>query len=181
MPTEAKIKAVEDLRRRLGGAKTVVLTEFRGLTVQQLSELRRQLRAVSAQYKVVKNRLARIAVSATELEGLARHRHLTGPTGLVVSREDPVAVAKALATFTRTHQALRVKAGVVDGQMLEADGLRALAELPSREALRAQLVVALQGPLTQLVGLLTAAPRELVYVLEQRAQAAAPTNGQGTN
>lgn len=179
MPTEAKIKAVEDLRRRLGGAKTVVLTEFRGLTVQQLSELRQQLRAVSAQYKVVKNRLARIAVSATELEGLARH--LTGPTGLVVSREDPVAVAKALATFTRTHQALRVKAGVVDGQMLEADGLRALAELPSREALRAQLVGALQGPLAQLVGLLTAAPRELVYILEQRAQAAAPTNGQGTN
>lgn len=179
MPTEAKIKAVEDLRRRLGGAKTVVLTEFRGLTVQQLSELRRQLRAVSAQYKVVKNRLARIAVSATELEGLARH--LTGPTGLIVSREDPVAVAKALATFTRTHQALRVKAGVVDGQMLEADGLRALAELPSREALRAQLVGALQGPLAQLVGLLTAAPRELVYILEQRAQAAAPTNGQGTN
>jgi large subunit ribosomal protein L10 len=179
VPTEAKVKAVEDLRRRLGGAKTVVLTEFRGLTVQQLSELRRQLRAVSAQYKVVKNRLARIAVSATELEALARH--LTGPTGLVVSREDPVAVAKTLATFTRTHQALRVKAGVVDGQVLEADGLRALAELPSREALRAQLVGTLQGPLTRLVGLLTAAPRELVYILEQRGQAAAATDGQATD
>ncbi|MCL6640779.1 MAG: 50S ribosomal protein L10 [Candidatus Rokubacteria bacterium] len=177
MPTEAKVRAVEELRRRLDGAKTVVLTEYRGLTVQQLSELRRQLRAVSAQYRVVKNRLARIAVGATELEGLARH--LTGPTGLVVSREDPVAVAKALTTFTRAHQALRVKAGVVDGQVLEADGLRALAELPSRDVLRAQLAGALQGPLAQLVGLLTAPQRELVFVLEQRGQAASATNGQG--
>lgn len=177
MPTEAKVRAVEELRRRLDGAKTVVLTEYRGLTVQQLSELRRQLRAVSAQYRVVKNRLARIAVGATELEGLARH--LTGPTGLVVSREDPVAVAKALTAFTRAHQALRVKAGVVDGQVLEADGLRALAELPSRDALRAQLAGALQGPLAQLVGLLTAPQRELAFILEQRGQAASATNGQG--
>jgi large subunit ribosomal protein L10 len=176
VPTDAKVRAVEELRQRLDGAKTVVLTEYRGLTVQQLSELRRQLRQVSAQYRVVKNRLARIAVGATELEGLARH--LTGPTGLVVSREDPVAVAKALATFTRANQALRVKAGVVDGQVLEADGLRALADLPSREALRAQLAGALQGPLAQLVGLLTAPQRELVSVLEQRGRAA--TNGQGT-
>ncbi len=177
MPTEAKVRAVEELRRRLEGARTVVLTEYRGLTVQQLSELRRQLRAVSAQYKVVKNRLARIAVGATELEALARH--LTGPTGLVVSREDPVAVAKALNTFTRAHQALRVKAGVVEGQVLEADGLRALAELPSRDALRAQLAGALQGPLAQLVGLLTAPQRELVSVLEQRGRGAAEPDGSG--
>ena len=173
MPTQEKVAEVQALKDRLRGAKTVVLTEYRGLTVHQLSELRKQLRAVSAQYKVVKNRLARLAVSASELEALTSH--LSGPTGLIVSREDPVAVAKALATFTKTNQALAVKAGYVDGQLLEPAGLKVLADLPSREALRSQLVGMLQGPLAQLVGLLTAPQRELVYVLSQRGKDAAET------
>ncbi len=171
MPTREKVEAVTDLRSRLEGVNTVVLTEYRGLTVQQLSELRRQLRAVSAQYKVVKNRLARLAVTATPLEILSPH--LTGPTGLVVSREDPVAVARALQTYARTNQALAIKVGYVDGQVLPADGFKTLAELPTREGLRAQIVGALQGPLSQLVGLLTAPHRELVYILEQRGRGAA--------
>lgn len=170
MPTQQKVAAVEDLKTRLGGAKAVVLTEYRGLTVQQVSELRRQLRAVSAQYKVVKNRLARLAVASSELKILGPQ--LTGPTGLVVSREDPVALAKALAAFTRTNQALTIKGGYVDGQAVDAGALKALADLPSRDALRAQLVGALQGPLARLVGLLTAPHRDLVYILEQRGQAA---------
>lgn len=168
MPTQEKVAVVEDIKERLAGAKTVVLTEYRGLTVQQLSELRKQLRAVSAQYKVLKNRLARIAISSSELKVLGPL--LTGPTGMIVSREDPVAVAKALQTFTRTNQALTIKAGYVDGQLLQAAGLKALADLPSREALRSQLVGAIQGPLAQLVGLLTAPHRDLVYVLDQRGR-----------
>jgi large subunit ribosomal protein L10 len=170
VPTQAKVTAVQDLKERLDGVKAVVLTEYRGLTVQQLSELRKQLRTVSAQYKVVKNRLARLAVGSN-LEPLKKH--LTGPTGLVVSKQDPVAVAKALQAFVRTNQALTIKAGYVDGQVLEPAGLKALADLPSREALRSQLVGALQGPLAKLVGLLTAPQRELVYVLEQRGKTAA--------
>jgi large subunit ribosomal protein L10 len=98
---------------------------------------------------------------------------------MIVSKEDPVAVAKALQTFTRTNQALTIKAGIVDGQVLEATGLKALADLPSREALRSQIVGAIQGPMAQLVGLLTAPQRELVYILEQRGQSAAASNGQG--
>lgn len=171
MPTQEKVAAVEDLKTRLRGAKTVVLTEYRGLTVQQLSDLRKQLRGVAAQYKVVKNRLARRAVSASDLAALSSH--LTGPTGLVVSREDPVAVARALATFSRVNQALTIKAGYVDGQAVDAVGLRALADLPSRDTLRAQLVAALEGPLAGLAGLLTAPQRELVYVLAQRGKDAA--------
>lgn len=175
MPTQEKVAAVEDLRTRLGGAKAVVLTEYRGLTVQQVSELRRQLRVVAAQYKVVKNRLARLAVASSELKILSPQ--LTGPTGLVVSREDPVAVAKALAAFTRANQALTIKGGYVDGQAVDAAALKALADLPSRDALRAQLVGALQGPLARLVGLLKAPHRELVFILEQRGQAAAEESG----
>jgi len=176
VPTQEKVAAVEDLKGRLGGANTVVLAEYRGLTVQQLSELRKQLRAVSAQYNVVKNRLAKIAIASTELEGLAKH--LSGPTGMIVSRGDAVAVAKALQAFARTNQALAIKAGVVDGQMLEPAGLKALADLPSRDALRAQIVGAVQGPLAQLVGLLGAPQRELAYILAQRGKDAAETNGE---
>lgn len=169
MPTSEKVAAVEELKTRLRGAKTVMLAEYRGLTVQQVGELRKQLRTVAAQYKVVKNRLARLAVSSTELTVLSPH--LTGPTALVVSAKDPVAVAKALSAFTKTNQALRLKAGYVDGQPLDAAGLKALADLPSRDALRAQLVAAVQGPLTQLVGLLVAPHRDLISILQQRGEA----------
>ena len=171
MPTQAKIESVEELRSRLDGVKAVVLTEYRGLTVQQLSDLRRQLRAVAAEYKVVKNRLARIAVSSSEVAAVSGQ--LKGPTGLIIAKDDPVAVAKTLHTFARTNQALVIKAGFVEGRVLPAEALKALADLPSREALRGQLVGVLQGPLAQLVGLLTAPQRDLVYVLEQRGKAAA--------
>ena len=171
MPTQEKIDAVSDLRGRLHGVKTVLLTEYRGLTVQQISELRKQLRAVSAEYKVVKNRLAKIAISASELQVLKPQ--LTGPLALVVSKDDPVAVAKAVSTFARTNQALTIKGGYVDGRLMAPDALRALAELPSKETLRAQLVGAISGPLTQLVGLLQAPQRELAYILAERGKAAA--------
>jgi large subunit ribosomal protein L10 len=168
VPTQEKIEAVEDLKARLDGAKTVLLTEYRGLTVQQISELRKQLRAVSAEYKVVKNRLAKIAISASELEVLKPQ--LTGPVALVVSKDDPVAVAKAVSTFARTNQALTIKGGYVDGQFMQPDALKALSELPSKEALRAQLVGAISGPLTQLVSLLQAPQRELAYILAERGK-----------
>ena len=168
MPTQEKVENVEDLKRRLSGVKTVLLAEYRGLTVQQLSDLRKQLRAVSAEYKVVKNRLAKLALSK-DLAGVKSL--LKGPTGMIISREDPVAVAKALHTFAKTNQALVIKAGYVEGQMLEPAGLKALADLPSKETLRAQIVGAIQGPLAQLVGLLQAPQRELVYVLSQRGSA----------
>jgi len=169
VPTQEKVETVEGLKTRLSGVKTVMLAEYRGLTVQQLSDLRKQLKAVSAEYKIVKNRLARLAIASSELAGLSPA--LTGPTGMVLAKGDPVSVAKTLQTFARTNQALVLKVGVVDGQMLEPAGLKALADLPSREALRAQIVGALTGPLTQLVSLLQAPQRELVYVLEQRGSA----------
>ena len=106
MPTQEKIESVEELRGRLSGVKTVLLTEYRGLTVSQLSDLRKQLRAVSAEYKVIKNRLARLALSPdlAEVKGL-----LKGPTGMIIAKEDPVAVAKALHTFAKMNQALVIR------------------------------------------------------------------------
>lgn len=170
MPTQEKVTTIEDLKTRLQGVSSVFLTEYRGLTVQQLSELRKQLRTVSAEYKVVKNRLARIAVSSSDLAAIVPH--LTGPTGFIIARDEPVAVARTLQTFARIAPALAVKAGFVEGQVLGPDEVKALADLPSRAALRSQLVGAIQGPLAQLVGLLERVQRDLVYVLEQRAEGA---------
>ena len=176
MPTTEKIETVAELKTRLDGVKTVVLAEYRGLTVSQLSDFRKQLKTVAAEYKIVKNRLARLAIASSGVAGLGAA--LTGPTGMVLVKGDPVSVAKTLQTFARTNQALVLKVGVVEGQMLEPAGLKALADLPSREALRAQLVGTLSGPLTQLVSLLQAPHRDLAYILSQRgreAEAEAPT------
>lgn len=178
MPTPEKVETVERLKTRLDGAKTVVLTEYRGLTVQQLSDLRKQLRAVSAEYKVVKNRLARLAGNQTGLAQLAPH--LKGPTGVVISRDDPVAVSKALHAFAKTNQALAIKAGLIEGQLLPPAELKALSELPSREALRSQIVGVIQGPLAQIVGLLTSVQRDIAYVLAERGKSAGAEAGEAS-
>ena len=170
MPTAEKAESIEALRKRLGDATTAVLTEYRGLTVQQISELRKQLRAASAEYRVVKNRLARVAIEGSPLAPL--RPHLTGPIGVAIGRKDPAAVAKALQGFAKANPALQLRVGVVDGQLLDAQGLKAVADLPTREVLRAQVVGALQGPLAQLVGLLQAPQRELAYILAERGKGA---------
>ena len=168
MANAEKAESVEELKKRFAGVQTAVLTEYRGLTVRQLSDLRKQLKGAAAEYKVVKNRLARIAVKGSPLDGLGKH--LTGPTGVAYTLKDPVPVAKALQAFVRNNPALTIKVGLIEGKVLEPAALKSLADLPSKDALRAQLVGALQGPLSQLVTLLTAAQGELVRVLEARSK-----------
>ena len=168
MPNAENTESVAELKERFAGVQTAVLTEYRGLTVRQLSDLRKQLKGASAEYKVVKNRLARIAIKDSALDGLGKH--LTGPTGVTYTRHDPVSVAKALQAFVKNNPALTIKVGVVEGKVLEAAALKSLADLPSKEALRAQLVGALQGPLSQLVTLLTAVQGQLVRVIEARSK-----------
>jgi large subunit ribosomal protein L10 len=170
VPTAEKAETIEELRKRLGGATAAVLTEYRGLTVQQVSELRKQLKAAAAEYRVVKNRLARVAIQGSPLDSL--RPHLTGPIAVVIARKDPAAVAKALQGFARTNPALQVRVGIVDGQLLDPQALKAVADLPSRETLRSQLVGAVQGPLAQLVGLLQAPQRELAFILAERGKQA---------
>lgn len=165
MPSQAKVEGVEKLRARLAGVKTAVLTEYRGLTVQQITELRRQLKLAAAEYKVVKNRLARLAVQGSPLDGLGPH--LKGPTGLVISKQDPVVLAKVLQAFLKTNPVLQIKLGFVEGRLLEPPALRAMAELPSREVLLGHAVGALQAPLVRLVGTLAGMLRSLASLLDQ--------------
>jgi large subunit ribosomal protein L10 len=168
VPNAENTESVAELKERFAGVQTAVLTEYRGLTVRQLADLRKQLKGASAEYKVVKNRLARIAIKDSALDGLGKH--LTGPTGVAYTRHDPVSVAKALQAFVRSNPALTIKVGVVEGKVLEAAALKSLADLPSKEALRAQLVGAVQGPMSKLVSLLTAVQGELVRVIEARSK-----------
>ena len=170
MPTAEKAETIEAIRQRLDGATAAVLTEYRGLTVLQISELRKQLKAAAAEYRVLKNRLARVAIEGSALASL--RPHLVGPLGVVIARKDPAPVAKALQGFARTNPALQIRVGVVDGQLLDPQGLKAVADLPSREALRAQVVGVIQGPLAQLVGLLQAPQRELAFILAERGKQA---------
>jgi len=168
VPNVENTESVAELKERFAGVQTAVLTEYRGLTVRQLSDLRKQLKGASAEYKVVKNRLARIAIKDSALDGLGKH--LTGPTGGAYTRHDPVSVAKSLQAFVKNNPALTIKVGVVEGKVLEPAALKSLADLPSKEALRAQLVGALQGPMSQLVSLLTAVQGGLVRVIEARSK-----------
>ena len=168
MPNAENKESVAELKERFAGVQTAVLTDYRGLPVRQLSDLRKQLKGASAEYKVVKNRLARIAIKVSALDGLGKH--LTGPTGVAYTRHDPVSVAKALQAFVKNNPALTIKVGVVEGKVLEPSALKSLADLPSKEALRAQLVGALQGPMSQLVSLLTAVQGGLVRVIEARSK-----------
>lgn len=175
MPTQAKAEAIEALRAKLDGVNAAVITEYRGLTVAQLSELRRQLKTVSAEYKVMKNRLARLALEGSSLDGLAPY--LQGPTGLALGKRDTVALAKALAAFGRTHPKFQIKLGYMEGRLVQSLEIRALADLPSREVLLGQVVGALSTPLTSLLSTLEGMLRSLVLVLDQvraRRDTAAP-------
>lgn len=167
MPNATKVASVESLKDRLGGVTSAVLTEYRGLTVKQISDLRRQLRSASAEYRVVKNRLARLALRGSPLEPLTAE--LKGPTGVAFTRTDPVGVAKALQAFLRANPALTIKFGFAEGKVLRPEDIRSLADLPSKEALRSQVVGAIQGPLARLVSLLVAPHGELVRILEARS------------
>lgn len=163
-PRPEKVAVVDEVRERLGSSTASVVTEYRGLTVAQMAELRRALGAAGGDYKVFKNTLVRRAVAGgahAPLEDL-----LTGPTAIAFVHGDVSAVAKALRDFSRTNTHLVVKGGLLDGAVLSPAQLGALADLPSREVLLSQLAGAIQAPLGQLAGLLQALPRNLAYGLK---------------
>ena len=163
-PRPAKAAVVEEVKERLGSADAAILTEYRGLTVQDLATLRRSLREAGGEYKIYKNTLVRFAVQDTglaELEPL-----LEGPVAIAFVSGDAVAVAKALRDFGRTNPHLVIKGGLLGTSILSASDTTALANLPSREVLLARLAGGLAAPLQQFAGLLQALPRNFAYGLK---------------
>lgn len=162
---------IAEIEQKLGSTNTVLAADFRGLSVQQLSELRGALREADAELSVVKNTLARRAANSTGKEALLPY--LTGPSGLVWVNGDPAVAAKALQGFATKNTALELKGGVLDGRDLPAASLQQLASLPSREQLIAQLAGGVAAPLRGLAGslhnLIAGLARTLASVQEQKA------------
>lgn len=172
-PRREKVAVVDELRERLASADGAVLTEYRGLTVADLAALRRGLTAAGGDYKIYKNTLVRLAVAEGPQAVLTDL--LTGPTAIAFVHGDVSAVAKALRDFARDNPSLVMKGGMMDGGLLTAADVNALAALPSRDVLMAQVAGAIAAPLQQLAGLLQALPRNLAYGLaalaDQRREA----------
>ncbi len=163
---------VEALAAQLRDCPNLYLTDFTGLNVMRMTELRRRLRAAGVSYVVVKNTLAQRALAANAVTGLAEQ--LRGPTGLVLAGRDPAAAAKVIAEFAREFERPAIKAGLVDGRPVTAEQVKRLAELPSRDQLLGQLAGALQAPVAQFAGVLAAVLQQFVGALEAlRAQRSA--------
>ena len=175
MPTEAKRATVAELREDLAGSSALITTEYRGLTVREIGEIRRALRKNDVTYRVVKNRLMRIAAEQEGNEGLAPL--LTGPSAIAFGNGDEAAVAKAVIDAVRPYKLVKVTGAMVGDKGLDAAGVQTLATLPPREVLLAQLAGAFNAPATQVAGLLAANLRNLGSLLaqlsEQKAQAGA--------
>ena len=166
MPTAKKEQTIEKLRERLADSKYLFFTNYAGLTVEEITKLRTELRKDGSTYAVVKNTLFSRA-AGTEL-AKQFEPFLAGPTGVVFASADPVAPAKALKTFNDEVKPLEVKAGYVDGMIIDAKQVTALASLPSKAALQAQVLGMLASPLRNFVGVLAANPSGFVRVLSAR-------------
>ncbi|MBF0152428.1 MAG: 50S ribosomal protein L10 [Magnetococcales bacterium] len=164
MNREEKSQVIDDVRASLGRSRVAVVAHYRGMTVGEMTELRRKIRESGSEFRVVKNTLAKRAAQGTPFEGL--DALLTGPTSLATSM-DPVAPAKALDDFAKDHPNLQIVGGVLDGKLVDAKGITALAKLPSREVLLARMLGSLNSPIQGFVGVLAAVPGSLVRVLAQ--------------
>lgn len=141
---ETKKVQVEEIAEKFKAAASIVVVDYRGLTVGQVTELRKQLREAGVEFKVYKNTLSRRASEIAGLEGI--NEFLTGPNAIAFSNEDVVAPAKIINEFAKKNEALEIKAGIIEGTVASVEDVKALAELPSREGLLSMLLSVLQAP-----------------------------------
>jgi large subunit ribosomal protein L10 len=165
LPTPQKEQIVSDLRGTIEGSKAAILTDYRGLSVADLTVLRKKLRAVDAEFHIVKNTLFKRASDGIyPQDGLAQF--LEGPTAISFAKADPVVASKVLLEYIKDHKTMSVKAGVVEGRILSADQITALSKLPSKEVLISQMLGSLNSPISGLVGTLNGILSNFVFTLQ---------------
>ena len=163
MKIEAKQQIAEDLHDKFAKSAIIVLTDYKGLDVAAINDLRRKLRESDIEYQVVKNTLLVRAAEDTEVALIKDH--FKGPSAVAISYDDPVAPAKVLTQFAKDNGKLEIKVGVLNGKVLDAQAIKALALLPSREVMLAQLLATLNAVPTSFVRVLAEVPRSLLNVL----------------
>ena len=169
MNRQEKEAMVDELRAKLEGSKAAILTDYRGLKVTEITELRHKLKEEGVDYRVVKNSLTRLAVQGTAVSALADH--LTGPNALALCYEDELTPAKLLLDYAKNNEKLEVKAGVLAGRLMLQEDIKEVVKLPSKEELRAQLLGIMATLPSRLLGVMNAVPRDFVGLL-----AATPSN-----
>lgn len=161
---DEKKQVVEDIKQKLDEAMLVICTDYRGLNVGQVTQLRNNLRVPGVEYRVLKNTMFRFALQQRGYEDIADR--ITGPNAVVFSKDDPVGPARILTEFARINKQLEIKMGILEGKYLSADGVKELANLPSREVLLGQVVGTMQAPITSFVRVLNANLTGLVRALD---------------
>ena len=164
MKREDKEKVVQTMREKFERSKVVILTDYKGLDVAAINDLRRKLRQADVEYKVVKNTLIARAADGTDMDLIKAY--FKGPSALALSYEDPVAPAKVLMDFSKENHALGIKIGVMDGKVIDEKEIKALSALPSREVLLGQALSAMNAVPTSLVSALNNVPVKLLNVLQ---------------
>jgi large subunit ribosomal protein L10 len=155
---------VNELTDRLRTSNNFILTDYKGLNVEEITDLRKRMRKIGCEFKVVKNTLARLAMKNLNLENLIEY--LRGPTAIAVEKTDIIAATKTIVDFSRQHQNLKIKAGFLEGKVILPQEVESLAKLPSRELLVAQLCRSLQAPIVRFCGVLQGIVRNLVLILD---------------
>ncbi len=163
-----KEQIVQELSERLKNTVAAFVADYRGINVEQATQLRRELTQVGVEYRVVKNNLLKLAAKGTPAESL--QDFCAGPTAIALSGADPVAPAKILSKFAKDVEAFELKAGVLSGNPLTVAEITALADLPSREELLAKALSCMNAPISNFVGTMAAIPRSLVQVLDAIGQ-----------
>lgn len=161
---EEKAKTVAAVQEKFKAAKMAIVTEYRGLTVGQMTRLRREIRQASGEYQVIKNTLVRRALKDTAYGSL--DRFLQGPTGWVFGYDDPVALSKTLLKFVEENERLAIKGGLFEGEFMDRAKVKVLAQMPSRPELQAKLLALMQAPVTQLLRLVQEPAGRMVRLLE---------------
>ncbi|MHC1760290.1 MAG: 50S ribosomal protein L10 [Negativicutes bacterium] len=159
-----KVAMIAEIKTTMQNAKGLVLADFRGIKVAQDTKLRRKMREAGVEYSVIKNNMASIAAKEAGIEGL--DNYLKGPLAMVSSKNDPVAPAKLISEFIKDNRIMEIKGGLVEGKVIDADAVKALANLPPREVLIARLLGSMQSPITGFVNVLQGNIRNLVYALD---------------